>query len=71
MEDKDAIIQQQWSIIKDQQTTINQLRTELAPFRTWNSFARREPWRFALYLLLKDIWPFSLWYGRFECNQSK
>jgi hypothetical protein len=63
---KDVIIEQQRLIIRDQQTTINALHTELAPHRQWNSFARREPWRFALFLLLKDIWPFRWWYGRFE-----
>lgn len=66
MEDKDAIIRQQGLIIADQTNTINQLRTELAPHRQWDSFARRERWRFALWLLINDVWPFSLWYHRFD-----
>ena len=66
MEDKDAIIRQQALIIRDVTDTNNKLRTELAPHRRWNNFARKQPWRFALFLLLNDVWPFSLWYGRFE-----
>jgi len=63
-ENKDAIIRQQWLIITDQQTTINQQRTELAYHRQFES--RQEPWRFALWLLLHDLWPFSVWYHRHE-----
>jgi hypothetical protein len=63
---KDAIIEQQRLIIKDATDTINQLHIELAPHRQWDNFAKREPWRFVLFLLLKDIRPFRWWYGRFE-----
>ena len=63
---KDAIIEQLRLIIRDQTATINTLRTEIAPHRIWTSYARRQPWRFALFLLLKDIWPWSMWYGRGE-----
>lgn len=63
---KDAIIKQQELIIRDLTTTNNALRIELAPHRQWNSFARQQPWRFALFLLLSEVWPFSLWYHRFD-----
>lgn len=66
MEDKDAIIRQQWAIIKDQQTTIGKQRVELAEHRERERYIDGQRWGFALWLLLNDLWPFSLWFHRFD-----
>lgn len=63
---KDAIIRQQELIIKDYQTTINQQHIELAHHREREHHIDHCRWGFALWLLLNDLWPFSLWYHRFD-----
>lgn len=65
MEDKEAIIRQQRLIIRDQQATINQQRTELAYHRQFEH-SRNHPWFFFWWLLLHNVWPFRWWYGRFD-----
>ena len=69
MEDKDSIIRQQGLIMADQTNTINQLRTELAYHRQWEHRIAC-PWSFFWWLLLQDVWPFRLWYGRFDGGQQ-
>ena len=66
MEDESAVVKHLRLIIRDLTEENNRLRTELAPHRQWDNFAKRERWRFALFLLLSDVWPFSLWYHRFD-----
>jgi hypothetical protein len=39
---------------------------ELAEHRDLHEYIKQGPWRFALYLLINDVWPFSVWYHRFE-----
>lgn len=65
MENKDAIINQQRLIIRDQEATINKQRNRLAEFQyhrhKFNS-AGEEPLRFLAWVFLKDVWPFKfLW----------
>lgn len=57
--DKDAIIRQQRLIIRDQ-------RLELARHRMREHLIDHDEWGFLRWLLLRDIWPFSWWYHRFE-----
>jgi hypothetical protein len=55
MEDKDAIIRQQWLIIKDQEATINTQRCEIA-------YLKNEKHRFEL-IYTSPIW-FLWWFWR-------
>lgn len=45
---------------------IERQRLELAEHRQWYRFAKSEPWHFACWLMFKDVWPFSIWYHRFD-----
>jgi hypothetical protein len=39
---------------------------ELAEHRELHEYIKQGPWRFARYLLIHDVWPFSIWYHRFD-----
>jgi hypothetical protein len=39
---------------------------ELAEHRDIHEHIKKGPWRFALWCLLHEVWPFSIWYGRFD-----
>jgi DNA-binding IclR family transcriptional regulator len=67
---KDTIIKQQELIIRDQQTTIDTLHNELAHHREREHLIDDSRWGFALWLILNDVWPFSLWYHRFDGGQQ-
>jgi hypothetical protein len=62
---KDAIIEQQRLIIRDQLLVIDKQRCELAERRQFSA-ASEHPWQYFWWLLLHDLWPFSIWYGRFN-----
>jgi len=65
MEDKDAIINQQRLIIRDQEATINKQRNRIAVMEYRNhrfDTADKQPLRFLAWTCLKDVWPFKfLW----------
>lgn len=54
------------AIIREQTETMNQQRIELAHHREFSEYSRKHPWQFFLWLLLNNVWPFSLWYHRFD-----
>jgi hypothetical protein len=39
---------------------------ELAEHRELHEHIKQGPLRFALWSLLKDVWPFAVWYHRFD-----
>ena len=59
-------IQHLEALIREQTTLLNQQRVELAHHRELHEHIQHGPWRFARWLLLNDLWPFSLWYHRFD-----
>ena len=70
---KDTIIEHQAELLRSQSTicqcqrsVLEAQRLELAERRLKDRLIDAEPWGFALFLLLKDVWPFSLWYHRFD-----
>lgn len=66
MEDESAVVKHLRLIIQDQAKIINQQHIELAEHREREHLIADCPWGFALWLLLNDVWPFSLWYHRFD-----
>jgi hypothetical protein len=62
MEDKDAIINQQWLIMRDQEQTINKQRCQLAYYQQFERY--KHPISFLLWVTLNDVWPFRFWYHR-------
>lgn len=64
-EAKDAVIRQQGLIIKDQLHTIAAQRNHISRLEYNNhrfDVADKEPLRFLLWVLLRDVWPFKyLW----------
>lgn len=66
MEDKDAIINQQWLLIRDQMTTINTQRNRIAEleYRIHKfDLIYTQPVRFLCWFWSSRIWPFSLIWG--------
>jgi hypothetical protein len=47
-------------VIADQTETINKQHLELTKLRTERKWIAHQRWGFAFYLLLHDVWPFSL-----------
>lgn len=43
---------------------VNQCK-ELAEHRQFDN-SHKHPWLFFWFCLLRNVWPFSLWYGRFQ-----
>jgi hypothetical protein len=39
---------------------------ELAERREFSVYGNGSPWRFACWLMFKDLWPFSIWYRRHD-----
>jgi hypothetical protein len=60
---ENALLEQ---IVTNQEQTIAHQRQELAERRYRDHLVDESPWGFALWLLLKEVWPFSRWYHRFD-----
>jgi hypothetical protein len=39
---------------------------ELAEHRQFEHYSRKDRWGFFWWLLLQNVWPFSIWYGRLK-----
>jgi hypothetical protein len=70
---KDTIIEQQQTQIVLLQELAEQRRLvhlhqskELAELRDLHEYSRNKRWVFFFWLLLENVWPFSIWYHRFE-----
>lgn len=70
---KDRIIEQQEEHVTLLEELAEQRRLafmhqtkELAEHRDLQDHIKEGPWRFALWLLLENVWPFSVWYHRFD-----
>lgn len=70
---KDRIIEQQQEQITLLQELAETRRVnlmvqckELAEHRDLHTHIRKGPWGFFWWLLLENVWPFSVWYHRFD-----
>ena len=63
---RDNVIEKQEALIRNLTEENNRLRCELAPHRVWDDYSRQQPWRYCMFLMLKDVFPFSLWYHRHD-----
>jgi hypothetical protein len=63
---KDAIIEQLEELAEQRRLDYMNQCKELAARRESDKHIDGAPWRFACWLMFKDLWPFSIWYHRFD-----
>jgi hypothetical protein len=73
LESKNRIIEGFRILCEEQRMVCEKLRLaymnqcqELAERREFSKYSSREPWRYACWLMFKDLWPFSIWYRRHD-----
>ena len=69
---KDRIIEQQQEnialledLVEARRVALVNQAQELAHHRSFEH-SRKHPWRFFWWLVLNNVWPFSVWYHRFD-----
>jgi len=63
---KEATIKLLEGIVDSQKERLALQHNELAERRFRDHLVDESPWGFAAWMLLKDVFPFSLWYHRHE-----
>jgi hypothetical protein len=62
---KDKQIELLESIVEQRRLTLMYQSKELADLREYHH-VNKQRWGFFWYLVLSNVWPFSIWYHRFE-----